>query len=36
MMLDSARRLMAPSARSEVPPFMVMDVMARLEAAGGG
>jgi aspartate/methionine/tyrosine aminotransferase len=37
-MLDSARRLMAPSARSEVPPFMVMDVMAaaaRIEAAGG-
>jgi aspartate/methionine/tyrosine aminotransferase len=38
MMLDSARRLMAPSARSDVPPFMVMDVMAaaaRIEAAGG-
>jgi aspartate/methionine/tyrosine aminotransferase len=38
MMLDSARRLIAPSARSEVPPFMVMDVMAaaaRIEAAGG-
>src|ERR1700750_2840559 len=37
-MLDAARRLMAPSARSEVPPFMVMDVMAaaaRIEAAGG-
>jgi aspartate/methionine/tyrosine aminotransferase len=33
-----ARALLAPSARSEVPPFMVMDVMehaARLEAAGG-
>ena len=38
MMLDSARRLIAPSARSDVPPFMVMDVMAaaaRIEAAGG-
>ena len=38
MTLDSARRLMAPSARSDVPPFMVMDVMAaaaRIEAAGG-
>jgi aspartate/methionine/tyrosine aminotransferase len=38
MMLDSARRLMAPSARSDVPAFMVMDVMAaaaRIEAAGG-
>jgi len=38
MMLDSARRLLAPSARSDVPPFMVMDVMAaaaRIEAAGG-
>jgi aspartate/methionine/tyrosine aminotransferase len=37
-MLDAARRLIAPSARSEVPPFMVMDVMAaaaRIEAAGG-
>jgi aspartate/methionine/tyrosine aminotransferase len=37
-MLDSARRLIAPSARSDVPPFMVMDVMAaaaRIEAAGG-
>src|SRR4051794_33972703 len=37
-MLDSARRLISPSARSEVPPFMVMDVMAaaaRIEAAGG-
>ncbi|MEX2034336.1 MAG: aminotransferase class I/II-fold pyridoxal phosphate-dependent enzyme [Xanthobacteraceae bacterium] len=37
-MLDSACRLLAPSARSEVPPFMVMDVMAaaaRIEAAGG-
>jgi aspartate/methionine/tyrosine aminotransferase len=38
MMLDSARRLVTPSARSNVPPFMVMDVMAaaaRIEAAGG-
>src|SRR5262245_58444924 len=37
-MLDTARRLIAPSARSDVPPFMVMDVMAaaaRIEAAGG-
>src|SRR5262245_61781867 len=37
-MLDTARRLMAPSQRSDVPPFMVMDVMAaaaRIEAAGG-
>jgi aspartate/methionine/tyrosine aminotransferase len=36
-MLDKARRLMRPSARSAVPPFMVMDVMAaaaRLEAQG--
>ena len=38
MMLDAARRLVAPSARSDVSPFMVMDVMAaaaRIEAAGG-
>jgi aspartate/methionine/tyrosine aminotransferase len=38
MMLDTARRLIAPSARSDVPPFMVMDVMAaaaRIEAQGG-
>lgn len=37
-MLDIARRLLAPSARSNVPPFIVMDVMAaaaRIEAAGG-
>jgi len=37
-MLDTARRLTTPSARSDVPPFMVMDVMAaaaRIEAAGG-
>ena len=36
-MLDSARRLITPSSRSAVPPFMVMDVVAaaaRLEAAG--
>ena len=38
MMLDSARATMNASARSDVPPFMVMDVMAaaaRIEAAGG-
>jgi aspartate/methionine/tyrosine aminotransferase len=38
LMLDTARRLLVPSARSDVPPFMVMDVMAaaaRVEAAGG-
>src|SRR5262249_14172062 len=37
-MLDAASRLIKPSARSGVPPFMVMDVMAaaaRIEAAGG-
>ena len=37
-MLESAKRLIMPSARSDVPPFMVMDVMAaaaRIEAAGG-
>jgi aspartate/methionine/tyrosine aminotransferase len=37
-MLDAAKRLTAPSARSDVAPFMVMDVMAaaaRIEAAGG-
>src|ERR1700758_4553637 len=36
--LDAARRLITPSARSDVPPFIVMDVMAaaaRIEAAGG-
>jgi aspartate/methionine/tyrosine aminotransferase len=35
---ERARALLAPSARSGVPPFMVMDVMAhaaRIEAAGG-
>jgi aspartate/methionine/tyrosine aminotransferase len=38
MMLDAAKRLITPSARSDVPPFMVMDVMAaaaRIEATGG-
>jgi aspartate/methionine/tyrosine aminotransferase len=42
-MLDSTaqnliHKLLSPSARSDVPPFMVMDVMAaaaRIEAAGG-
>lgn len=37
-MLDLARRLVRPSARSDVPPFIVMDVMsaaARIEAMGG-
>ncbi|HEY2228311.1 MAG TPA: aminotransferase class I/II-fold pyridoxal phosphate-dependent enzyme [Xanthobacteraceae bacterium] len=37
-MLERAKRLVAPSGRSAVPPFMVMDVMAaaaRIEAAGG-
>src|ERR1041385_1079048 len=37
MMLDAAKRLAAPSRRSEVPPFIVMDVMAAaaaLEAKG--
>ncbi|HEU5272030.1 MAG TPA: aminotransferase class I/II-fold pyridoxal phosphate-dependent enzyme, partial [Xanthobacteraceae bacterium] len=36
-MLESTKRPIVPAARSEVPPFMVMDVMAaaaRLEAAG--
>jgi aspartate/methionine/tyrosine aminotransferase len=36
-MLDKAKSLLQPSARSAVPPFMVMDVMAaaaRLEAEG--
>src|SRR6187431_1337028 len=35
---DRAKALLVPSARSDVPPFMVMDVMAaaaRIEAAGG-
>jgi aspartate/methionine/tyrosine aminotransferase len=37
-MLDRAKKLITPSARSDVPPFMVMDVMsaaARIEATGG-
>lgn len=37
-MLDTAKRLLNPSARSDVPPFIVMDVMAaaaRIEASGG-
>src|ERR1700682_3596575 len=35
---DRAKSLLTPSSRSEVPPFMVMDVMAaaaRIEASGG-
>ncbi len=35
---DRLRKLLVPSRRSDVPPFMVMDVMAaaaRIEAAGG-
>src|SRR3954462_7187573 len=37
-MLEAAKRLIIPSARSDVPPFIVMDVMAaaaRIAAAGG-
>ena len=37
-MLEAAKRLLMPSKRSEVPPFIVMDVMAaaaRIEAQGG-
>jgi aspartate/methionine/tyrosine aminotransferase len=37
-MLERAKSLLMPSRRSNVPPFMVMDVMAaaaRIEAAGG-
>jgi aspartate/methionine/tyrosine aminotransferase len=37
-MLEAAKRLITPSARSDVPPFIVVDVMAaaaRIEAAGG-
>jgi aspartate/methionine/tyrosine aminotransferase len=37
-MLDAARRMITPSLRSDVPPFMVVDVMAaaaRIEATGG-
>ena len=36
--ISAARKLLAPSRRSDVPPFMVMDVMtaaARIEEAGG-
>ena len=36
-MLEAAKRLLTPSARSDVPPFIVMDVMAaaaQLEATG--
>ena len=29
MMLDAAKRLLTPSRRSDVPPFIVMDVMAQ-------
>ena len=35
---DRVKALLTPSARSDVPPFMVMDVMAaaaRIEAEGG-
>ena len=35
-MLDAAKRLIAPSARSEVPPFMDMDVMAAAARAALG
>jgi aspartate/methionine/tyrosine aminotransferase len=37
-MLERAKSLIVPAARSEVPPFIVMDVMAeaaRIEAGGG-
>src|SRR5688500_16726654 len=37
-MLNATKRPMVPSVRSDVPPFMVMDVIAaagRIEAAGG-
>ena len=37
-MLDAAKRLLIPSRRSDIPPFMVMDVVAaaaRIEAVGG-
>ncbi|ARQ02029.1 pyridoxal phosphate-dependent aminotransferase [Pseudorhodoplanes sinuspersici] len=37
MMQERARQILSPSARSDVPPFMVMDVIAaatRVEAAG--
>src|SRR5688572_17522572 len=38
MLINTAKRLLVPSGRSEVPPFIVMDVMeaaARIEASGG-
>ncbi|MBX6426310.1 MAG: aminotransferase class I/II-fold pyridoxal phosphate-dependent enzyme [Variibacter sp.] len=38
MLIDKARRLLNPSARSNVAPFIVMEVMeaaARIEASGG-
>jgi aspartate/methionine/tyrosine aminotransferase len=38
MLINRAKQWLAPSRRSDVPPFMVMDVMAaaaRIEAAGG-
>jgi aspartate/methionine/tyrosine aminotransferase len=38
VMLENAKRLLSPSLRSDVPPFIVMDVMAaaaKIEAAGG-
>jgi len=38
MLIDRAKQWLNPSRRSDVPPFMVMDVMAaaaRIEAAGG-
>lgn len=37
-MLEKAKKLISPSLRSDVPPFMVMDVMAaaaKIEAEGG-
>jgi aspartate/methionine/tyrosine aminotransferase len=37
-MLDKAKHLLVPSSRSDVPPFIVMDVMAaaaRIESQGG-
>ncbi|HEX2216495.1 MAG TPA: pyridoxal phosphate-dependent aminotransferase, partial [Xanthobacteraceae bacterium] len=39
MLINTATRLLTSSARSEVPPFMVMDVMqaaAEREASGEG
>src|SRR4051794_18106465 len=38
MLINAGKRLLTASARSEVPPFIVMDVMeaaARIEVAGG-